>query len=94
MKKRYSVCREYLVPVYQYIEVEAENTEEACAKACDDIAYPWDRDTVDYESAGPTYIAAIAEVPDDMDDPNPYDLPNEPIPPTYTGKFIMKGHIE
>ena len=92
--KRFAICREYLVPVFQYVTVDAENAEEACKLALDDLTYPWDGERYDHESAGPTFVGAIAEVEPEETDACPYDYPQTDIPPTYTRKFLNKGHWE
>jgi hypothetical protein len=60
---RYIIERQYLVPVYEHILVEAPNFEAACRKALDDIEEPWgDNVETDYEGARPTTIERAVEV--------------------------------
>ena len=48
---KFVIERQYLVPMYQHIAVEAENLEEACKQAIsDDIAEKAGRDPVRYGS--------------------------------------------
>ena len=87
---RFVIERQYLVPVYEHILVEAPTFEEACRKALDDIEEPWgDSAETDYESARPTTIERAVELPeqvlaDDADDRSLlhflYDLGLDPLP--------------
>ena len=55
--------RQYLVPMYQHIVVEAENLEEACKKGIsDDI--DWDTQEMDCDSARASTISAAKIVPE------------------------------
>jgi hypothetical protein len=71
---RYVIERQYLVPVYEQIFVEAPSFEEACRSAVDDTEQPWgDNTRTDYESARTTTIESAVELPEqvghvDMDD--------------------------
>jgi hypothetical protein len=52
---RFVIERQYLVPMYQHIVVEAENLEEACKKGIsDDI--DWDTQEMDSDGARATTI--------------------------------------
>ena len=52
---KFVIERQYLVPMYQHIVVEAENLEEACKKGIsDDI--DWDTQEMDSDSARATTI--------------------------------------
>lgn len=65
---RYVIERQYLVPVYEHILVEAQSFEDACRKATDDIAEPWGDDVqTDYESPGPTTVQLVVEIPEAVD---------------------------
>ena len=87
---RFVIERQYLVPVYERILVEAPTFEEACRKALDDIEEPWgDNAETDYESARPTTIERAVELPervlaDTADDRALshclYDLGLDPLP--------------
>ena len=58
--------RQYLVPMYQHIAVEADNLEEACKKgSSDDI--DWDTQEMDSDSARQTTITNAKMIPDGYD---------------------------
>ena len=38
---RYVIERQYLLPVYEHLLIEAPNFETACREALDEIAHPW-----------------------------------------------------
>ena len=60
---KYVIERQYLVPMYQHIVVEAENLEEACKKGIsDDI--DWDTQEMDSDSARATTITEAKVVPE------------------------------
>ena len=60
---KFVIERQYLVPMYQHIVVEAENLEEACKKGIsDDI--DWDTQEMDCDSARATTITAAKIVPE------------------------------
>src|SRR5689334_21429972 len=60
---KFVIERQYLVPMYQHIVVEADNLEKACKKGIsDDI--DWDTQEMDCDSAGATTITAAKFVPD------------------------------
>jgi hypothetical protein len=60
---KFVIERQYLVPMYQHIVVEAENLEEACKKGIsDDI--DWDTQEMDCDSARATSITAAKVVPE------------------------------
>ena len=60
---KFVIERQYLVPMYQHIVVEAENLKEACKKAIsDDI--DWDTQEMDCDSARATTITEAKMVPD------------------------------
>jgi hypothetical protein len=65
---RYIIERQYLVPVYEHVLIEAQTLEDACRRATDDIEEPWGDDVrTDYESSGPTTIQLAVEVPEPID---------------------------
>jgi hypothetical protein len=65
---RYVIERQYLVPVYEHILVEAPTFEAACRRAFDDIEEPWgDHAKTDYENSRPTTIELAVKVPDSDD---------------------------
>jgi len=61
---RYVIERQYLVPVYEHILIEAPTFEDACRRALDDIEKPWgDNAKTDYECSRPTTIELAVELP-------------------------------
>jgi hypothetical protein len=63
---KFVIERQYLIPMYQHIVVEADSLEEACEKAIsDDI--DWDTQEMDSDSARHTTIAGAKPVPDGYD---------------------------
>ena len=63
---KFVIERQYLVPMYQHIAVEAENLEEACKTGIsDDI--DWDSQEMDCDGARRTTSASIKVVPDGYD---------------------------
>src|SRR6267378_743375 len=60
---KFVIERQYLVPMYQHIVVEAETLEEACKKGIsDDI--DWDTQEMDSDGARATTITGAKLVPD------------------------------
>src|ERR1700730_11131660 len=60
---KFVIERQYLVPMYQHIAVEAESLEEACKKGIsDDI--DWDTQEMDSDGARRTTITGAKPVPD------------------------------
>ena len=60
---KFVIERQYLVPMYQHIVVEAENLEDACKKGIsDDI--DWDTQEMDCDGARATSITAAKIVPE------------------------------
>ncbi len=60
---KFVIERQYLVPMYQHIVVEAENLEQACKKSMsDDI--DWDTQEMDCDSARATTITEAKMVPE------------------------------
>ena len=63
---KFVIERQYLVPMYQHIVVEAESLEEACKKGIsDDI--DWDSQEMDCDSARATTITSAKVIPDGYD---------------------------
>jgi hypothetical protein len=59
---KFVIERQYLVPMYQHIVVEAESFEEACELAMsDDIS--WDSQEMDCDNARATTLTAAKEIP-------------------------------
>jgi hypothetical protein len=61
---RYVIERQYLLPVYEHLLIDAPNFETACREALDEIARPWSENAKDdFESARPTTITEAVELP-------------------------------
>jgi hypothetical protein len=61
---RYVIERQYLLPVYEHLLIEARDFETACREALDEIAHPWSENAKDdFESAHPTTITEAVELP-------------------------------
>jgi hypothetical protein len=81
---RYVIERQFLVPMFEHIFVDAPSLEEACRQALDDFAQPWGDDAkLDWDSARSTTIAQAVEIPEDLlpelksaGDADQYDLSN------------------
>ena len=70
---KFVIERQYLVPMYQHIVVEAENLEDACKKGIsDDI--DWDTQEMDCDSARATTITAAKIVPAGYEADQPHSL--------------------
>jgi len=63
---KYVIERQYLVPMYQHIAVEAENLEEACTKGISDDIH-WDSQEMDCDSVRATTITEAKIVPEAYD---------------------------
>jgi hypothetical protein len=62
---RYVIERQFLLPMYEHIFVEAPDLETACREALDDYARPWGDDAkLDWDSVRPTTIAQAVEIPE------------------------------
>jgi hypothetical protein len=65
---RYIIERQYLVPIYEHILVEAPSFEAACRESLDDHVQPWGDDTqIDFDSARATTIAQAVELPETLE---------------------------
>src|SRR6266404_5801389 len=63
---KFVIERQYLVPMYQHIVVEAENLEEACKKGIsDDIN--WDTQEMDSDNARQTTVTNAKVIPDALE---------------------------
>lgn len=61
---RYVIERQYLLPVYEHLLIEAPDFENACREALDEIAHPWSENAKDdFESARATTITEAVELP-------------------------------
>ncbi len=62
---RYIVERQYLLPVYEQLLIDAPDLEAACREAVDEIAHPWsDNAEEDFESARPVTITEAVQLPE------------------------------
>jgi hypothetical protein len=62
---RYIVERQFLVPMYEHIVIEAPSLEQACRQALDDYAQSWgDNAKLDWDSARSTTIEQAVELPE------------------------------
>ena len=59
---RYIIERQYLLPVYQHLALDAPDLESACREALDDGEHDWEDDQEDYESSRPTTIVSAIEI--------------------------------
>lgn len=65
---RYVIERQYLVPMFEHIVIEASTFENACREAIDDIAQPWSEHAeLCFDDARPTTVTYAIELPDDYD---------------------------
>jgi len=64
---RYVIERQFLVPMYEQIFVEASDLETACRQALDDYVQHWGDDAkFDWDSARSTTIAQAVEIPEHL----------------------------
>ena len=59
---RYIIERQYLLPVYRHLAVEAPDLESACREALDDGEHDWEDAQEDYESSRATTIVCAIEI--------------------------------
>jgi hypothetical protein len=59
---RYIIERQYLLPVYQHLAVEAPDLDSACREALDDGEHDWEDAQEDYESSRRTTIVCAIEI--------------------------------
>jgi hypothetical protein len=58
---KYAVERQYLVPVYQHLFIDAPDLDAACRQALDHD--DWDSSETDYDNSCETTIACAVEIP-------------------------------
>ena len=64
---RYVIERQYLLPVYEQLLIEAQTFEAACREALDEIAHPWSEEAKeDFDSARPVTLTQAVELPEEM----------------------------
>ncbi len=88
---KYVIERQYLLPVYQRLLIEADTVEEACRKAVDHD--DWKDAVEDGDGARETTIFAVKRMPEDIDvaelDFDPEDPTSQD---TYSlGRFLYGG---
>ena len=59
---RYIIERQYLLPVYQHLAIEAPDLDTACREALDDSEHDWKNAREDYESSRPATIVSAIEI--------------------------------
>ena len=59
---RYLIERQYLLPVYQHLAIEAPDLDTACREALDDGQHDWEDAQEDYESSLPATIVSAIEI--------------------------------
>jgi hypothetical protein len=59
---RYIIERQYLLPVYQHLALEAPDLDTACREALDDGEHDWEDAQEDYESSRPATIVCTVEI--------------------------------
>jgi len=65
---RYIIERQYLVPIFEHILVEAPDLDIACRRAIDDLIEPWGEDAeLCFDDARPTTLICAAELPEDFE---------------------------
>jgi len=62
---KYAIERQYLVPVYQHVLIDAPDLDAACRQALDHD--DWDSSETDYDNSRETTIAQAVEIPPDFD---------------------------
>jgi hypothetical protein len=81
---RYVIERQYLLPVYEQLFIEAPNLDAACREALDEDAHPWSENAEkDFDTAGPVIVTRAVELPElspfgfgENEDPNLISLGN------------------
>jgi hypothetical protein len=65
----YAIAREYKLPIYQHLIIEALDLVTACRQAIEHD--DWQSSNEDYDCCGPTYLTAAVEVPEHRADEDP-----------------------
>ena len=64
---RYVIERQYLLPVYEHLLIEAPSLEAACREAVDEIAHPWSENAEqDFDNARAITITEAIRLPDNV----------------------------
>ena len=62
---RYVIERQYLLPIYEHLLIEAPSYHDACREAVDEAAHPWGEDSKqDFDNARPVTITQAVQLPD------------------------------
>jgi hypothetical protein len=85
---KYVIERQYLLPVYQRLVVEADTPEAACGEAVE--RQDWDDAVDDYESARASTITAIKRIPEGID---PAALDFDPDDPATQNTRSLAGFL-
>jgi hypothetical protein len=60
---RYVIERQYLLPVYEQLLIEAPNLDAACREALDEDAHPWTENAEeDFDTAGAVIVTRAVEL--------------------------------
>jgi len=90
---KYVIQREYLLPVYQYLVIEADTFEEACAEVVGP-EHDWDNAEEDYDGSLPTTITSAKMVPDEATTDH-YLIEGGPLQQRMTlGSFLYENEAE
>jgi|SRR6516165_1555555 hypothetical protein len=82
---RYVIERQYLLPVYEHLLIEAPNLDAACREALDEDAHPWSENAQqDFDTSGPVVVTRAVQLCEvssssafaENDDPNLISLGN------------------
>ena len=64
---RFVIERQYLIPIFEHICLEAPDLGSACREAVDDIAQPWtDNAVLDFDCARPVTVTQAVEIPESL----------------------------
>jgi hypothetical protein len=62
---RYVIERQYLLPMYEQLLIEAPDLEAACRVALDEIAHPWSENAEqDFDNARPVTVTEAVRLPE------------------------------
>jgi hypothetical protein len=65
---RYVIERQYLVPMFEHILIEASTFDEACREAVDDLIQPWGEDAqLCFDDARATTVICAVELPEEFE---------------------------
>jgi hypothetical protein len=67
---QYVIERQYLLPIYEHLLIEAPNLDAACREALDEFAHPWSEAAEqDFDNARTGEITRAVELPDPVPRP-------------------------